>query len=405
MTNLVDTVIQADGTPANGQVTLYWPMFMQGPLPITQGQKTFEIVDGALDLSLVPTTTAQPSGSYYTATFQLENGAVYDEYWTVPDSAVPVKLNNVRAMFPPAPGLFVNVNQLVGGNAQVGQFIGWNDNQWVPMNVTTLSITPNTIGLTVGNAGSDINVSGGGVAMLGSGFTLNIPDAGPTSRGVVNTGAQTFAGNKIFLGGAVFEMGIYFTPSTGASLGTGALVLNSQSVFQMTAPLVISNPGGPATLTASAATLNHVGLTGGTVSPAVANPGSVALPGQETILLPKGNAAHGIGVDVNDWLWLGSGTAFAALRPDAAWVANWIDLSPYQHPIQPGPPTSPSQASLVFYQDATQWLGMGVDVGMRIWFRTSGGIVIENLPTSYPGAGTRQLWADPNDSYRVKWAF
>ena len=133
MTTPEDVIVDADGTRAQGQVTLRWPMFMFGSLAIAQGHKTYEIENGQISLSLFPTVTAQPPGSYYTATFELSNGSVYDEYFIVPDTEVPVKLNQIRAMFPPEPGLFINSNQITGSNATIGQFLGWNGNQWVPM--------------------------------------------------------------------------------------------------------------------------------------------------------------------------------------------------------------------------------------------------------------------------------
>ena len=135
MTNLVDTIVDADGALAEGQVTLHWPMFMQGANAITQGQKTYEITDGQLNLTLLPTVNSMPPGSYYTATFELSNGSVYDEFWLIPDQATPVKLNQVRALFPPAPGIMINSLQITGGSAVAGQFLGWNGTQWVPMSL------------------------------------------------------------------------------------------------------------------------------------------------------------------------------------------------------------------------------------------------------------------------------
>lgn len=403
MTNIVDTVVDADGALAQGQVTIHWPMFMVDGLAISQGQKTYEIVDGQLDLDLYQTVGAQPNGSYYTATFQLENGSVYDEWWVVPD-ATTVKLNQVRAMFPPSPGIFINSLQITGGNAQIGQFLGWNGNQWAPMSVTTINISPNTIGLTISsNNAPDISVPVPNAA-LGSGLTLNIPDAGLASRGVVTIAAQTFAGVKTFQDLAVFSSGILLSSFVPASPPFGtAWFDSSQNIFHLQGSLQLHGVGESlGMLQIDQAALKHIDLTPAGLSHTVGSSGAVTFPGEEAILLPKNHFAHGIGVDVNDWLWLGSGAAFAALRPDAAWVANWIDLSPYQHPVALGA-ALPSQASLVLYQDVSQWVGMGVDPSMQIWLRASG-LSIQNLPPASPGAGSKQLWADPSDGYRVKWA-
>ena len=68
--------------------------------------------------------------------------------------------------------------------------------------------------------------------------------------------------------------------------------------------------------------------------------------------------------------WNSTDTSVAAyLRPDAAWVARWLDLSPYQHPSAANSDGAPSTASAVVYEDANQWAGIGFDNAMRMWFR------------------------------------
>jgi hypothetical protein len=198
MTTVQDTLYYADGKKANGQVVLNWPMFQSNGTAVAQGQQIYPIVDGQIQITLYPNTSAYPAGTYYTATFELEEGAVYEEYWIVPN-VVTATLPQIRAAFPPAPGMFINSLQLSSGGAQPGQFLGWNGAQWVPMHVSALNISPNTIALTVtAQVAADISVAGS-PAMLGLGLTLNIPDAGSVSRGVVTAGAQSFAGTKTFL--------------------------------------------------------------------------------------------------------------------------------------------------------------------------------------------------------------
>jgi hypothetical protein len=59
--------------------------------------------------------------------------------------------------------------------------------------------TVTSVGLTIGSSGTDVNVSNSPITTSGN-ITLNIPDASATARGLVNTGTQTFAGDKTFTG-------------------------------------------------------------------------------------------------------------------------------------------------------------------------------------------------------------
>lgn len=59
--------------------------------------------------------------------------------------------------------------------------------------------TVTSVGLVVDGAGNNISVSGSPITTSGT-FTLSIPDASATARGVVNTTTQTFAGDKTFTG-------------------------------------------------------------------------------------------------------------------------------------------------------------------------------------------------------------
>jgi len=68
------------------------------------------------------------------------------------------------------------------------------------------SLTASSQSVAVGTSGTDFTITSSG-----STHTLNLPDASATARGVVNTGAQTFAGTKTFS-----------TPIGPSSGGTGA---------------------------------------------------------------------------------------------------------------------------------------------------------------------------------------
>lgn len=84
MTTIQDTVTYGDGSVASGRIILTWPPFSYAGAALAAGQKAYPIgADGSVTITCYPSVSA---GIYYTATYQLDTGAVYDEYWLVPDT-------------------------------------------------------------------------------------------------------------------------------------------------------------------------------------------------------------------------------------------------------------------------------------------------------------------------------
>src|SRR5579862_6228296 len=96
-TTVSDTVFQANGVPGSGVVLISWPAFTAADgTPVAAGSTSVALGnDGSLSVNLVPNTGATPSGTYYTAVFQLQDG-VRTEYWLV-GSTSPTTLSAVRA--------------------------------------------------------------------------------------------------------------------------------------------------------------------------------------------------------------------------------------------------------------------------------------------------------------------
>jgi hypothetical protein len=84
--------------------------------------------------------------------------------------------------------------------------------------ITNGQLANSTIALALGTTGTDVNVSGS-PASLGGTLTLNIPDAGSTTRGVVSVGTQSFSGNKTFI-----------SPTSFTGGGTGLAVTNNATI-------------------------------------------------------------------------------------------------------------------------------------------------------------------------------
>jgi hypothetical protein len=371
MTTVQDTLTYADGGLVNGRVIVSWPVFQFDGVAVAGGQQSWDIVDGVLDVELYSNISAQPIGVYYTATYELDEGPIYEEYWIVPNLPT-VNLGQIRAAFPQTPSVMINAQQLTSGGAAYGQFLGWNGSHWVPMYVTTINVSPNTIGLTVTKfAGPDLTVTGS-PAVLGNAFTLNVPDAASAARGVVNTAAQSFAGAKTFLGNVTLAQELLFTQYAATGVVWGQAWLSGPSTLSIAASVkLVSADASLAALTAAHLASQHLDLTAGAVAPAL--PAGPVVLGNESILLPNPASAAfvGIGVDAHGNLWQSAGaSSFAYLRPDAALVENWTDYSPYQHPTQANVEANRAQSTMVIYSDTSpQWAGVGFDQSMRIWVR------------------------------------
>src|ERR1700692_3565340 len=89
LTTVADTVYRADGTPASGTVLISWPSFQtaEGD-PVAAGNLSVTIgLLGAVTVQLVPNAGASPVGTYYVVVYQLDDGTVRKEYWSVPSTS------------------------------------------------------------------------------------------------------------------------------------------------------------------------------------------------------------------------------------------------------------------------------------------------------------------------------
>jgi hypothetical protein len=91
---------KADGTRFNGTVTISWTSFqaMDNSTIATQSI-TVRIMDGNLHVQLVPTTTSTPT-TYYSAKYNSNGRIQFEETWSVPSSAQPLHVRDVRVATP-----------------------------------------------------------------------------------------------------------------------------------------------------------------------------------------------------------------------------------------------------------------------------------------------------------------
>jgi hypothetical protein len=97
LTTISDTIYRADGTAASGTVLISWPSFetAEGDAVAAGNQSVVIGAGGAFTTQLVPNVGASPIGTLYVAVYQLDDGTVRKEYWSVPTTS-PTTISAIR---------------------------------------------------------------------------------------------------------------------------------------------------------------------------------------------------------------------------------------------------------------------------------------------------------------------
>ena len=96
LTTIQDVLYKADGTRFNGTLTIGWTSFEAiDRSAIEQQTSTVTVVNGNLQVQLVPTTTATPA-AFYTAVYSSDGRVQFQETWAVPSSVPPLRVRDVR---------------------------------------------------------------------------------------------------------------------------------------------------------------------------------------------------------------------------------------------------------------------------------------------------------------------
>lgn len=97
LTTIQDTLFDADGARYNGTLIIKWSTFdANNPGTVIQQSKSVQVVNGNLLVQLTPNSTALPPANLYTVLYQSDGNQQYTETWTVPLSATPLKVPQVR---------------------------------------------------------------------------------------------------------------------------------------------------------------------------------------------------------------------------------------------------------------------------------------------------------------------
>jgi hypothetical protein len=96
LTMIQDVLYKADGTRFSGTVTISWTSFEAiDRSAIVQQTTTVTVVNGNLQVQLVPSTTATPA-ALYTVVYNSDGRVQFQETWAVPSSVQPLRVRDVR---------------------------------------------------------------------------------------------------------------------------------------------------------------------------------------------------------------------------------------------------------------------------------------------------------------------
>jgi hypothetical protein len=97
-----DVLYRADGSAAQGDVTIRWSGFSTSAgEAVAAGEMTVQTdANGGIAVSLIPNTGASPAGSYYRVVITLNDGTTSEEVWVVPVAATTT-IATIRAKVVP----------------------------------------------------------------------------------------------------------------------------------------------------------------------------------------------------------------------------------------------------------------------------------------------------------------
>jgi hypothetical protein len=99
LTTISDTVYRADGSYAAGTLLVSWPAFTTASgATVAAGNKNVTLgPNGSFTAQLVPNAGATPAGTIYTVTYQLTDGTVKTENWSIGTTS-PETISQVRTL-------------------------------------------------------------------------------------------------------------------------------------------------------------------------------------------------------------------------------------------------------------------------------------------------------------------
>jgi hypothetical protein len=227
LTTIQDILYRADGTRFTGTMFIKYNSFLAGDTSnIATANLTLPIVNGALRVQLVPTTTAS-AGAQYAVTYNSQGIDQFTETWAVAPSSAVLRVKDVR----------VSAGTVIGPAAvttptQIGDVVGLTNE---------LAVRPTEgVGFGIGRA-AVINQAGQIDAASGNlGDCVRVDgSSGPCGSGGGGVGGASFADSEVPTGAingsnAVFTLATAPSPAGSLELYLNGLLMRQGADYQIT---------------------------------------------------------------------------------------------------------------------------------------------------------------------------
>lgn len=287
LTTIQDILYRADGSRFNGTMFVRWNSFLAGDTSnVATANLTLPIVNGVLNVRLVPTTTAT-AGAQYTITYNSSGQNQFTEIWAVRPSAVRLRVRDVRlstgtVVGPPA----VTTPMLIGDVVGLSDALASRPLQGAGFGLgrTAVINSSGQIDAAAGRLGDCVRVDGSAGACGASGGIVPLfSDAEPMSGAIngVNTAftllhaPSPIDSLSVFRNGLLMKHGYdYAIAGATVTFFAGAV---PQAGDQLLASYRYANPNDPlATLTAAQVVCSSAGSS--TSATALTQLGTCSIP-------------------------------------------------------------------------------------------------------------------------------
>lgn len=182
LTTISDTVYRADGSTASGTLLISWPAFSTADGHAVAAGNTGVALgaNGSFSVQLAPNSGAAPSAVVYTVVYQLTDGTVKTENWSVGTTS-PETIAQVRTTVSPAPNGGSQFATQAYVNSALANVVHLNGSETITgtkqFSVAPILPSPSQAGQAVNKAYVDASVAntGSGSYVAKSGDTMTGP--------------------------------------------------------------------------------------------------------------------------------------------------------------------------------------------------------------------------------------